>query len=62
MIKYYYCGGKNINEKVHICIGLVDNYCHEVVYHRHNNINYTVMKKEVIDVILKLLKEGNSLE
>ena len=53
---------KNINEKVHICIGLVDNYCHEVVYHRHNNINYTVMKKEVIDVILKLLKEGNSLE
>ena len=52
----------NIHEKVHIIIGIVDNYCHEVVYHRHNNINYTVMKKEVIDVILKLLKEGNSLE
>lgn len=53
---------KNINEKVHICIGLVDNYCHEVVYHRHNNIDYTIMKKEVIDVILRLLKEGNTIE
>lgn len=53
---------KNINEKVHICIGLVDNYCHEVVYHKHNNIDYTIMKEEIINVILKLLKEGDILE
>lgn len=45
----------NINEKVHIIIGLVDKYCHEVVYHDHDNMNYDVMKREIIDIIIYLL-------
>lgn len=45
----------HINEKVHIIIGLVDNYCHEVVYHKHHDLNYNVMKDEIINIIVKIL-------
>lgn len=45
----------HINEKVHIIIGLVDNYSHEVVYHKHHDLNYNVMKDEIINIIVKIL-------
>ena len=45
----------NINEKVHIIIGIVDKFCHEVVYHGHDNMNYDVMKREIIDIIIYIL-------
>ncbi len=47
---------KNINEKVHIIIGIIENYCHEIVYHKHNSINYDDMKNEVINIVNYLLK------
>ena len=46
---------KNVEEKVHIIMGLVDNYCHEVVYHKHDSIDYNVMKKVIINTIKGLL-------
>ncbi len=49
---------KNINEKVHIIIGIVENYCHEIVYHKHNLLNYNEMKIEVIRMINSILKES----
>lgn len=45
----------NLKEKVHIIIGLVDNLCHDTVYHNHSDIDYKVMKDETIDIILYLL-------
>ena len=45
----------NLFEKVHIIIGLVENYCHEIVYHKHESINYDVMKDELIKTICYLL-------
>ena len=42
-------------EKVHIIVGLVDKFCHEVVYHAHDNMNYDVMKREIIDIIIYIL-------
>lgn len=45
----------NLFEKVHIIIGIVENYCHEIVYHKHESINYDVMKNEVIKTICYLL-------
>lgn len=45
----------NIEEKVHIIIGIIDNFCHEVVYHKHSNLNYDMMKKDVINSIIYLL-------
>ena len=46
---------ENLSEKVHIIIGIVENYCHEVVYHHHKTMNYDVMKKEVIKIIANIL-------
>lgn len=45
----------NLFEKVHIIIGIVENYCHEIVYHKHESIHYDVMKNEVINTICYLL-------
>ena len=46
---------ENLYEKVHIIIGIVENLCHEIVYHKHKTINYDIMKKEVIKIIEKIL-------
>lgn len=44
-------------EKVHIMIGLIDNLCHEVIYHKHNNMEYNVMTDLVIENIKSLFKK-----
>ena len=47
----------NLSEKVHIMVGLIDNLCHEVTYHKHNNMNYDIMTNLVIDTIKNLFKD-----
>ena len=46
----------HLKEKVHIIIGIIDNLCHEIVYHKHEQLNYDIMKKEVINLITSMLK------
>ena len=46
---------ENSFEEVHIIIGIVENYCHEIVYHQHQSMNYDIMKKEVIKIITNVL-------
>jgi len=46
----------NLSERVHIMMGLIDNLCHEVTYHKHSNMNYDVMEELVIDNIKNLFK------
>lgn len=45
----------NINEKVHIIIGLIDNLCHEIVYHKHKELNYEIMTNIVVSQIVNIL-------
>lgn len=45
----------NPHEKVHIAMGMIENLCHEVVYHQHEYMDYNVMKKEVIKVIVFMM-------
>lgn len=45
----------NINEKIHITIGLIDNLCHEVVYHKHKELNYDIMIDIVVSNIVNIL-------
>lgn len=47
---------ENISEKVHIAIGMVDNLCHEIVYHKHEQLDYNKMIELVISAIINLLK------
>ena len=46
---------KDLVERVHITIGLLDNRCHEIVYHKHKNINYDTMTDIVINEIVHIL-------
>ena len=46
----------NIEEKVHIIIGLVDNLCHEIVYHKHKELDYDIMTDVVVNEIVNILK------
>lgn len=48
---------KNLMEKSHICIGLIDNLCHEIVYHKHNKLNYEVMTQICIDTIVNIFNK-----
>ena len=43
-------------EKVHIMLGLIDNLCHEIIYHKHSDMNYDIMTNLVIDNIKNLFK------
>lgn len=45
----------NLNEKVHIVIGLIDNLCHEIVYHKHKELNYNIMTDVAINSIVNIL-------
>ena len=46
----------NSKEKIHIIVGIIDNFCHEIVYHKHSSINYEAMQGEVINAIKNILK------
>ena len=47
---------EHLYEKVHIMMGMIDNLCHEITYHKHKNMNYDIMTDIVIDNIIKLFK------
>ena len=47
----------SLSEKIHIMMGLIDNLCHEVIYHKHSNMNYDIMTELVIDNIMNLFKK-----
>ncbi|MDO5557772.1 MAG: TetR/AcrR family transcriptional regulator [Clostridia bacterium] len=46
----------NLSEKVHIIIGMIDNLCHEIVYHKHKQLDYDKMIDIVIYNISNMLK------
>ena len=48
----------NLKEKVHLTINLIDDLCHEIVYHKHKNINYNFLLEETIRLIINILKEN----
>lgn len=39
-------------EKVHVMIGMIDNLCHEIVYHKHEFMDYN----EMIDIVISSIK------
>ena len=42
---------ENLSEKVHVSIGMIDNLCHEIVYHKHKELDYNKM----IDIVAKTI-------
>ena len=45
-----------LEEKVHIMLGLIDNLCHEIIYHKHDEMNYEIMTDIIINEIKELFK------
>lgn len=41
---------------MHIIIHIVEDLCHEIVYHKLKDINYMIMKEETIKTIISILK------
>lgn len=46
---------QNMKEKVHIIVGLVENLCHEIVYHKHSELDYNAMTDIITNEIVNLL-------
>lgn len=46
---------ENLPEKVHIALGLIDNLCHEIIYHKHEKMNYQKMIEIVVETIINLI-------
>ena len=46
---------KNLDEKVHIAIHLIDDLCHEIVYHKHKDLDYDAMINLVIENTLNFM-------
>ena len=47
----------NLHEKVHIAYNLIENLSHELVYHKHDFIDYDFMIKETTELIKFIFKE-----
>ena len=47
----------HLYEKVHIMVGLIDNLCHEIIYHKHDDMDYDIMMNYVIDTIKNLFQK-----
>ncbi|MDD6155202.1 MAG: TetR/AcrR family transcriptional regulator [Eubacteriales bacterium] len=45
----------HLEEKIHIMLGMVDNYCHEVIYHRHDLLDYEAMRAVLIDTCVSMI-------
>lgn len=45
----------HLKERIHIALHLIDDFCHEIVYHKHQNVDYPAMKAEIIAIISRLL-------
>ena len=46
---------ENLNERVHIVIGIIDKLCHEIVYHKHKELDYKIMTEVVVNEIVNIL-------
>ena len=46
---------ENLLEKIHIMIGMIDNFCHEIVFHEHDELDYEKMKSIITKSISNLI-------
>ena len=46
---------ENLLEKIHIMIGMIDNFCHEIVFHEHNELDYEKIKTIITKSISNLI-------
>lgn len=47
---------KNADEKIHLIFHIVEDYCHEAVFHQHDFIDYDVYLEESIQAIISIIR------
>lgn len=47
---------EGLNEKVHLSMNLIQSFCHEYVFDKHQYINYDYMKTLVCNLVVNLMK------
>lgn len=47
----------NPNEKIHLIIGIIDNLCHEAVFHKHPSLDQKLLINEACSLINNLLQK-----
>lgn len=45
----------NLKEKVHVIVHLIDDLCHEIVYHKHDSLSYDTMTDIVVNIATSLV-------
>lgn len=54
-LKKYY-SGEHLAEKTHIAYNILEDLCHELVYHKHKDMDYNYMTNMVVLVLLGIFK------
>jgi AcrR family transcriptional regulator len=44
------------HEKLHVVYDMVENYCHAVLYHKHDCVDSSIMKDIIVKAIVNILK------
>lgn len=44
---------ENLKERIHFAMGIIQNYCHESVYDKHEYIDYSILKNMVVEILVK---------
>ena len=44
----------NLAEKIHIAMNIIQSYAHEVIYDKHDYLDYDSMRKSVVEMLVKL--------
>lgn len=52
-LKKYY-NGEHLTEKTHVAYNILEDICHEFVYHKHKDMDSKYMQDMVVDMIYKL--------
>lgn len=45
-----------IKEKIHLVFHMIEDFCHEVVFHHHHELDYAAMKKLLLESIRYLIR------
>lgn len=49
-------GVSHVREKIHLVFHMIEDYCHEVVFHHHEHMDYTVMKELLLSTLHCLIR------
>lgn len=47
---------EHLEEKIHVAMNLIQSFAHEAIYDQHDYLDYAVMRREVVNMLVKLFE------